>query len=157
MYSFGFALGLDGFFTQVHPGSNWVHPWSLDSLGYVIQGGTRVRARGRWVHPGSLGSLGSALSVVGFIRSRWVHSDAPWGLLGSSRVAGFTRERPVGRWLMRVRWVHPGWHSGTPCVALGSCGVVGFTRVSLEFRCVHPWWFGSLGCALGVVGFILGR
>ena len=40
-------------FTPVRPGSNWVHPESLGSLGCAlvdvrfIQGGTRVRVRGR--------------------------------------------------------------------------------------------------------------
>ena len=40
---------------------------------------------------------------------------------------------------------------------MGSSGIVGLTRVRRWYRWVHPRLFGSLGFALGVVGFIRGR
>ena len=42
-------------------------------------------------------------------------------------------------------------------MALGSSGVVGFTRVRSERRSVHPGSLGTLGGALVVVGFIRGH
>ena len=41
-------------------------------------------------------------------------------------------------------------------MSTGSAGVVGFIRVRTSARRVHSGWLGSLGCALGVVGFIRG-
>ena len=42
-------------------------------------------------------------------------------------------------------------------MSLGSCGVIGCTRVRPRGRWVHVMSLGSLGCVLGVVGFIPGR
>ena len=44
-----------------------------------------------------------------------------------------------------------------PWRSLGSSRAMVFTRVRPEGRWVYPWSLGSLGCALGVVGFIRGR
>ena len=54
-----------------------------------------MRPGSSWVHPGLLCSIGCALGVVGFIPGRKVHSGAPLGLLGTSAVVGF---RPCVRW-----------------------------------------------------------
>ena len=93
--------------------------------------------------------------------------------LRSSVVVGFTRVRPGGH------WVHPGYlrslrcalvivgfiwgrlvQSSSPWGSLGSSGFVWFTRERPGGRWVHaccwvhPRSFGSLGCAVRVVGFI---
>ena len=54
---------------------------------------------------------------------------------------------------------HPGcWvHSGVPWGAMGSSGVVGFTRVRPGGRRVHPGSLDSLTCALRFVRFIWRR
>ena len=53
----------------------------------------------------------------------------------------------------RGHWVH----QGAPCVSSGSSGVAAFIGVCPGGRRVHPMSLGSLGSALGVVGFIRGR
>ena len=68
------------------------------------------------------------MGVVRFIRS---HSCAPW-------------------LLFILSWVVD-WGS------LGTSGIVGFTLVHSGGCSVHPGSLGTLACALGVVGFILGR
>ena len=133
---------------------HWVHPGSMDSLGFSLElvgfilsrwvdsgsplgssgvvGFTRLRHWGRWVHPET---LGFALGYVWFIRDRWVHSGSPWGSLSSSGLLGFTRVR---------RWVLP-----------RSFGLLGCAQVVVGFTGVRPWGSsGSLWCAMGVVGFI---
>ena len=123
-------------FTLVHPGCRLVHSgWHSDTS------------------LGSLGSLGSALGVVGFILGCCVHSVAPWVSLDSYGVVWFTPVRPGGL------WVHPGSFGralGGSCGLLGSSEVVGFTLERPGGDWVHPGSLGSLGCTLGVVGFIKG-
>ena len=77
------------------------------------------------------GSLGSS----GVTSGRWVHLRS----LGSSEVT-------VGGWV----------HSLSTWVSLCSSSVVRFTRIRLAGDCVHPGPLGSLGLALGVVGFMRG-
>ena len=100
-----------------------------------------------------MGSLGFALWVVGIVLGRLIHTGSRWGSLGSSKVVEFTRVRAGVVGFIRGRWVHSGSRWGS----LGSSGVVGFTRVHSGRRWVHPVWCGSLGFALGVVGFIRGH
>ena len=166
----------------VHSGA----PWGVLGLSWVV-GVTQVRSgyrcvhtgfsslhADRWIHPRSLGSLRCTMVVVGFIRGRWVHSGAPWWSLGSSGVVGFTLVRS---WVLWARasclCVHSGWLGSLGC-ALDRCihpgplgsfvyslGVVGFilggTRERPVVRWVYPRSFGTLGCALRVVGLILCR
>ena len=145
--SHGFALGVVGLIRGrwVHscsPWGRWVYPGLLGSLDFVV-GFSRVHACVRWVHPwslcslglalvslGSLGSLGFVLGVVRFMQGRCVHSGSRSGSLGSSGVVRFTQVRAGG---------------------------VGFTSVRAGGRWVHPGSLGSVGFALGVVGFIRGR
>ena len=121
--------------------------------------------------------MSAPFGVDGFIHNCCVHAGAPWGgwvhsggpcvSFGLCVVDGFNRLCPG------VHWVHPGSlcslpcaevvigfigyilvrcvHSCAPMGSLGSSGVAGFTLV--HSRC-HPGWLGSLGCTLGVVGFI---
>ena len=141
----------------------------------------------RCVLPGSLGSLGSTLCVVGFMRGRWVHSGALKCLLGSSGALLFNRVRVGDCWVhpgslgslgcafavvgfirvysvrLESRWVHMGapWnrcvHSDVHWVSLGSSGVVRYTRERPWGVSVYAGSMDSLGCSLGVVGFIQGR
>ena len=77
---------------------NRVSPWgSLGSSG--VFGFTRIRPGGRWVHPGSLDSLGFALGVLAFIRGCWVQSGSRLGSLCSLGVVGFTRVPLVVRFI----------------------------------------------------------
>ena len=64
----------------MRPGSRWVHPGSLGSLGSAL--GFFGFMRDGWVNARSLGTIGCTLRVVGFIRGRWIQSGAPWGSLG---------------------------------------------------------------------------
>ena len=132
----------------------------------------------------AIGSLGCALGVVGFVRGRWVHLGAPWGTSCSSGVAGMCswghRIRlwsigSLGCALVVVGFVLDRWvHMGTPWESSGSVGVAGFIgfrprcrRVrlgslgslwsDLRGRQLRSVSLGSLGCALGVVGFVWGR
>ena len=122
-------------FTQVRPGGRWVHPRSLCLLGFALVVDGFIRSH--WVdcssRSGSLGTLGFALWLVGFIRDRWVHKVR-------TEVVRFNWDR----------WVH----SRSPWVSLGLSRGVRFT---LRGGRVHPVSFGSLGFALGVVGFIRSR
>ena len=99
-----------------------------------------MRFCARPVHAGSLSSLVCALGVIRFIRGCWVHRGAPWGSLGLSRVAVLYR-------------VHPGDRRDHP----GSLGSLGLSSSTSGFIWVRPRGrrvsLGSLGCALGVVGF----
>ena len=72
--------------------------------------------------------------------------------MGSSEVVGFTRVR-LSDGFIRNRCVH----SGDPWRSLGSSGVIGFTRVRPGGVSVYAWSVYSIGCALGLDGFILGR
>ena len=136
----------------------------------VAVGFTRVRPVCLLVHPGSLRSLRCALVIVGIIHGRLVHYGAPWRSLGSSGYVSLTRERPGGRLAHACRWVHPRSLGTLGCAlrvvgfiwgrvlmgarlgSMGSSGIVVFTRVIREGRCVHsgaPW--GSLGlCVVDV-------
>ena len=157
------ALGVFGFirFRLVHSGATWGALGACVSLGSSeVVVFTRVCHGGRWVNTGYLGSVPRALGVF---RVRLVHSGAPWVRLVHAR--RWVHPRSLGSLgcamgfvgFMRGRWVH----ASAPCWALSSCGVVRFirggTRVRPEGRWVHPVSLGSHGCALGVVGFILGR
>ena len=139
---------------------HWVHwgapLWSSGS--FVVDNLIEVHRGGHQVYPGSLDSLGCALGVVGFIRGCGVHCDAPWGLS-----------------------VHPVClaHWASPWGASGSFGVAGIIGVHSGCRRTHPVSpgsfahgltalfigvrpgdrpvrRGSLGYAIGVVGFIWG-
>ena len=105
-----------------------------------------MRSRGRWVHPGSLDSLGFALAI----RIHWVHSGWRWDTLGSSGVVGFTQARPGVRWVVPGSLNSLGFALGSSGV-VGliplAVEVVGYIRG----RCVRSGSpFGSLG-SLGVV------
>ena len=99
------------------------------------------------------------------MRVRWVHYDAPCVSSGSSTVAEFIGVRPGGRRVHRV----------SPLCSSGSSGVAGFIRVypgacrvhvgSLSSlagflwlhhrgRRVYPGSLDSMGCTLGIDGFI---
>ena len=118
----------------------------------------RVRPGGPLIHPGLLGSLVCSLrfvgfvGVVGFTRVRPGSRSVRLGSLGSLwcalRVVGIV----CGRWIRWGRWVHSFVHWWS----LVSSKFFGFTRVHSEGGWVHPWCLGSLGCAVGVVGFIRG-
>ena len=120
----------------IHRGAPFGSSGSAGDTGFI-----RVRPVGRRVLPGSLRSLGCALGVFGFIQGHWV---PPWVSSGSSGVAGFIV-------------VHSGRRLGVPCGTLGSSKVAGFTGVHPGCRRVHPGLLGSLGCPLGIVGFIRDR
>ena len=140
----GCALGVVGFIQcrWVHWGTSWgssgssgfcwlhwgAHLGSSGSSGVAVLIG--VRPGGRRVRPGSLGSLRCTLEVV---RCRWVNWGAHWGSWGPSNVARTIELRPGGR-----------------RVSLGL----------LEYWC-SPWGssgsLGSLGCAMGVLGYVLDR
>ena len=171
------SLGSSGAvgFTRVRPACCWVHPGSLASLGFALSVVGFIR--GRWVrtrtHPGSLGSLEHEGHWV-HPRSLGLHWLAQWvhpGSLGALRFAlwwvhpgllrsfGFTHGVVGLSWLVGVvgiirgRWVH----SGAPSGSVGSSRCVEFTRVLPSGRWVHPESLGSLGLAMGVLGFIRGR
>ena len=139
----------------------WVHPWSLDSLGFAlgVVGSssvvrfTQISLGGEWVHPGPSGPLGFAQGVVGFIRGCWVNSRSALGWLGSSGVVGFSRVRAGGR------WVHPGLLGSLRFAqrSLGSSVIVGFTRVRAGSRSVTAASLCSVEFALEVVGLLWGR
>ena len=73
-----------------------------------------------------------------------------WGLSGSSGVAGFIEVRHRGDGFTWGRYIV----RGARWVLSGSCRVARFIDVHSGGRPVLP---GSLGCALGVVGFLRGR
>ena len=111
------------------------------SCSFVVDGFIGVCPGGHQVCSGSMGSLGCALGVVvfvhvGFSRGRLVHWCAHRGTSGSFWVAWFIVKRPGDR---RV-------HSGS----LTSLGCAHSRRV--QWRSL-----GSLVCALGDVGIVLGR
>ena len=72
-----------------------------------------------------------------FVRSHWVHYGAPFGIVE----------------FVQYHWIHWGalWES------LGSFGVARFIGVRTGDRHVCSGSLGTLGCALGVVGFLLGH
>ena len=80
-----------------------------------------------------------------------VYCGAPWESSGSFGVAGFIGVRTGVVGFIRGRWTY----SGAPSRSLGSFAVVGCIRVRLRGHCVHAGLMGSLGCALGLVGYIL--
>ena len=120
----------------------------------------------RWVYSSSFSSFGCALGIVGFITvlpgfrgaswvsscsfwlvgcievhpgdrsGRWAQWGTPWGSSGSSAVAGFSALCP-----MRCR------------VRSGSLGSVGGALGCLRVGSVS---LVSVGCDLGVVGFVRG-
>ena len=55
------------------------------------------------------------------------------------------------------RWVHPGELGSHAWQSSVSSSVVGFIQARTGGRRVHPVAFGTLGCALEIVGFIRGR
>ena len=93
-----------------------------------------MRSRRRRDHQGSLGSLGSAQ-----------------GFLGSSGDAGFVGVRSGGRQALTGV---AGFIGGAPWRSPGPSRVDGFIVVRPGYLWVHRPLLGSLGCALGVVGFI---
>ena len=88
--------------------------------------------------------------VVGFIRGLLIHSDSPWGSLGYPGSLGSLGFAFGVHAFIQGCWVLSGSCLGSLC----SSGVVGFTRVRLVHSGAPRWSLGSVGFALGVVGFI---
>ena len=110
-----------------------------------------MRLGGRRVHLASLVSLGCAVGFFRFFRGRGVLWGALWWSSGSSRVAGCTGVR--SGWFILVRGVR--W--GAPLGSSGSSGVARLIGVRPVCCRVYLKSLGSVGCALGVVGFIPSR
>ena len=139
--SLGCALGAVRFILVRY--AHWGTPWQLSgSSGVAVP--AAVRPGSRQVHRDSLGSLECNLGEDWFIQVLWDQWDtpsvpscpsgAPWMSSGSSVVAGF--------------------NGGALWGSSGSSGVAGLTEVHPAGRWVHQGSLHSLGCALGVVGFI---
>ena len=100
------------------------------------------------------------MGVVGFLRGLCVHCVAPFrvvglvrGRRGLSRSMGSLESAQGLVEFFRGRWIH--W--GAPWRSSCSLRVAGFIGVR-PGGCEVLWGvLGSLGCALGVVGFVQGR
>ena len=104
-----------------------------------------------WVSLGSSGVVGFTrcnLCDVGLIRGRWVHSGVPWVLLGSFWVVSFSRACPGSR------WAFPGSLGSLGCALKVFLLVWGaWIHLGASWGSLHPL-LCSLGCLLGVFGFI---
>ena len=144
------------------------------SISFGVSGFIGLRLGVRRDRSGSLGSWGYALVYVEFVRVRCVRWDTPWGMSGSFGVAGFIGVRLGGRqdrlgskcsfgcapgivvsFVVSVFIVvRPGGRRVRSWTLRNALRVVGLVRCRW-FYWGAPWGStGSLGYALGVVGFV---
>ena len=125
-----------------------------------VAGFIGVRCGGRRVFSGPLGSFRFAFAIVGFAGFIGVHPGVrrvhPGSLGSSGWSSGFAGLIGVRPSLVGFIWVHMGASWGFGVCPEGR-------RVRAVFQCllecswgpwVYAWSLGSLGCVLGVVGFI---